>query len=158
MLPMSTDVGPPKKPLHIVNVEVAILREGRYLLIVRGATETHAPGTLSLVGGKVEAVGQVPDVLEESLRREVAEEVGLSLVAPLAYVRSTAFVADDGDPVVDVVFLARHAAGEPTIVSPEEVAAIRWLTAAEVATDPLAPPWTRLSVALAEEQRLALGW
>ncbi len=146
------------EPKYIVNVEVAIVREGRYLLIVRGAGETHAPGTLSLVGGKVEAVGQVEGVLEAALRREVAEEVGVTLAAPLLYVRSTAFVADDGDPVVDIVFLARYEGGEPTINDPAEVAAIRWLTATEVAADPDAPPWTRRSVALAEQLRLSQGW
>ena len=155
---MPTDAAPLPEPRYIVNVEVAIVRGDRYLLIVRGAGETHAPGTLSLVGGKVEAVGAVEDVLEEALRREVAEEVGLTLAAPLRYVRSTAFVADDGELVVDVVFLARCDGGEPVIRDPAEVAAIRWLTAPEVAADPDAPPWTRRSVELAERLRLTQGW
>jgi 8-oxo-dGTP diphosphatase len=143
---------------YIVNVEAAIVRDGHYLLIVRGAGEAHAPGTLSLVGGKVEGQGQIEDVLEETARREVAEEVGVTLDAPLAYVRSVAFVADDGVPVVDIVFLGRYAGGEPTVYDQEEVTAIRWLTAAEVAADPLAPPWTRRSIELAEVTRLAHGW
>lgn len=146
------------RPTYVVNVEVAIVRDGRYLLIVRGAAETHAPGTLSLPGGKVEGTGQIDDVLEETARREAAEEVGLDIAGPLAYVRSTGFVSDDGDPVVDVVFLARTAAGDAIAREPDEVAGIVWLTAAEVAADPQAPPWTRLSVARAEEVRQALGW
>jgi hypothetical protein len=32
------------------------------------------------------------------------------------------------------------------------------LTAAEVAADPYAPPWTSRSIELAEETRLRLGW
>jgi ADP-ribose pyrophosphatase YjhB (NUDIX family) len=145
-------------PHHIVNVEVAIVRDGRFLLIVRGPGEAHAPGTLSLPGGKVEGEGQSEDILEGTARREAVEEVGVTLDTTLAYVRSVAFVTDEGDPVVDVVFLGRYAGGEPTVFDPEEVAAIRWLTAAEVAADPHAPPWTRRSVALAEETRLRLGW
>jgi 8-oxo-dGTP pyrophosphatase MutT (NUDIX family) len=143
---------------YIVNVEAAIVRDGRYLLIVRGPGESHAPGTLSLPGGKVEDAGQREDVLEETARREALEEVGVTLAAPLAYVHSVAFVADDGNPVVDVVFLGRYAGGESTIADADEVAAFRWLTAAEVAADPQAPPWTRRSVGLAEAARLGLGW
>ena len=146
------------RPTYVVNVEVAIVRDGRYLLIVRGAAETHAPGTLSLPGGKVECTGQIEDVLEATAQREAAEEVGLDIAGPLAYVRSTAFVSADGDPVVDIVFLARAAAGAPVAGEPDEVAAMLWLTAAEVAADAQTPPWTRLSVARAEEVRQALGW
>ncbi len=146
------------KPRYIVNVEAAIVRDGRFLLIVRGPGETHAPGTLSMPGGKVEGEGQIEDILEETVRREAVEEVGVTLDATLAYVRSVAFVSDEGDPVVDIVFLGRYAGGEPTVSDPEEVAAIRWLTAAEVAADPHAPSWTRRSIALAEETRLRFGW
>jgi 8-oxo-dGTP diphosphatase len=146
------------RPTYVVNVEVAIVRDGRYLLIVRGAGEAHAPGTLSLPGGKVEGVGQIADVLEETARREAAEEVGLALTGPLAYVRSTTFVTDDGDPVVNIVFLASGAVGGAVAHEPDEVAGIVWLTPAEVAADPQTPSWTALSVARAEEVRRTLGW
>ena len=39
------------RPLFIVNVEGAILRGERYLMIVRGEAESHAAGTLSMPGG-----------------------------------------------------------------------------------------------------------
>jgi 8-oxo-dGTP diphosphatase len=146
------------KPRYIVNVEAAIVRDGRYLLIVRGPGACVSPGTLSLPGGKVEGAGQIEDILEETARREAVEEVGVTLDATLAYVRSVAFVSDEGDPVVDIVLLGRYAGGEPIVFDSEEVAAFRWLTADEVAADPHAPPWTRRSVELAEATRLRLGW
>ena len=59
----------------MVNVEVFLERDGRWLLIRRGEQEAHAPGVLSGVGGKVEADGIRAAVLEETARREVAEEV-----------------------------------------------------------------------------------
>ena len=37
----------------VVNVEGAIEKDGRYLMIVRGADVAHAPGALSFPGGKV---------------------------------------------------------------------------------------------------------
>lgn len=143
---------------YVVNVEGAIVREGRYLLIVRGAAEAHAPETLGLPGGKVEGELVADDVLEATLRRELAEEVGVEVGAECRYVESTAFRADDGAPVLDVVFLCRHRRGTPTAGDPEEVAAIVWLTAAEVAAHPQAPPWTRRSITRAEAQRCERGW
>jgi len=94
---------------YIVNVEGAVVKDGQYLMVVRGEQE-YAPGGLNFPGGKVEGVTNLDDVLEETLRREIAEEVGLEIHDEMAYVRSSAFVAE-GDPVVDVVFLCRYKAG-----------------------------------------------
>jgi 8-oxo-dGTP diphosphatase len=135
---------------YIVNVEGAIVKEGRYLMVVRGEQE-YVPGGLNFAGGKVEGAGGAADVLEETLRREIAEEVGLELHAEMAYLRSSAFVAD-GDPVIDVVFLCRWKTGTA------EVAAVRWMRAAEAIAHPETPPWTRLALELAERVRLERGW
>ena len=40
--------------MFIVNVEGAVYKNGKWLLIERSLKEEHAGGTLSLVGGKVE--------------------------------------------------------------------------------------------------------
>lgn len=141
---------------YIVNVEGAVVKDGRYLMIVRGEGE-YAPGGLNFPGGKVEGAGTADNVLEETLHREIAEEAGLQVHEEMIYIRSSAFVAD-GDPVVDVVFLCRHKAGEAYAADPAEVAAVRWLTAGEVLTHPETPPWTRLSIELAEKARLERGW
>lgn len=141
---------------YIVNVEGAIVKDGRYLMIVRGEEE-YAPGGLNFPGGKVEGAGNLDDILEETLRREIAEEVGLDIHDEMDYVRSSAFVAD-GDPVVDVVFLCRYKAGTAVAADPAEVAAVRWMTASEAIAHPETPPWTRLSLELAERIRLAKGW
>jgi len=141
---------------YIVDVEGAVVKEGRYLMVVRGEEE-YAPGGLSFPGGKVEGAGSAGDVLEETLRREIAEEVGLHVHADMAYLRSSAFVAE-GDPVVDVVFLCRWKSGEAHAADHREVAAVRWMTAAEVIAHPETPPWTRLALELAESVRRQRGW
>src|SRR4051794_6950651 len=130
---------------HIVNVEGAIVRDSHYLLVIRGPGETHAAGMLSLVGGKVENSGNTVNILEETLQREIREEVGIE-VSDMIYVHSTAFIADDQIPVVDVVFLCRWSDGEATIRDTDEVAEIRWLNANEILTNPDTPDWTRNSV------------
>ncbi|MFN2228094.1 MAG: NUDIX hydrolase [Anaerolineae bacterium] len=141
---------------YIVNVEGAVVKDGQYLMVVRSEQE-YAPGGLNFPGGKVEGVSSLDDVLEETLRREIAEEVGLEVHDEMAYLRSSAFVAE-GDPVVDVVFLCRHKAGAAFVADPAEVAAVRWMTAAEVIDHPEIPPWTKLSLELAERVRHERGW
>jgi len=140
---------------YIVNVEGAIVKDGRYLMIVRGEEE-YAPGGLNFPGGKVEGANSLDGILEETLRREIAEEVGLEVHAEMAYVRSSAFIAQ-GYPVVDVVFLCRYKAGTAVAADPGEIAAVRWMTAAEAIAHPETPPWTRLSLELAEQIRQARG-
>jgi 8-oxo-dGTP pyrophosphatase MutT (NUDIX family) len=144
-----------KSTRYIVNVEAAIVHGERYLMIVRGQRETHAPGALSMVGGKVEGAGNVASVLEATLRREIAEEVGVEVAPEPEYIESKSFVSDDGDPVIDVVFLCYYSGGTPAIADPGEVRAIRWMTAAEILAHPQAPPWLRQSIELAERMRIA---
>ncbi len=141
---------------YIVNVEGAVVKDGQYLMIVR-SEEEYAPGGLSFPGGKVEGAGNLDDILEETLRREIAEEVGLEVHDEMVYVRSSAFVAE-GDPVVDVVFLCCYRAGTAVAADPAEVAAVRWMTAREAIAHPETPPWTRMSLELAERIRLEKGW
>ncbi|MEX2373658.1 MAG: NUDIX domain-containing protein, partial [Dehalococcoidia bacterium] len=63
----------------IVNIEAFVWHDGRYLMIVRGASEEIAPNTLTPPGGKVEAADGEPDILEATLRREVREEAGVEV-------------------------------------------------------------------------------
>lgn len=143
---------------YIVNVEAAVVKDGRYLMVVRGERESHARGVLTMPGGKVEHAGSTDNILEETLRREIEEEVGVQIYPDIGYVESKAFITDGGQPVVDVVFLCRYESGTPIIGAPGEVAAIHWMTAQEVIEHPKTPPWTRQSIELAEEQRLARQW
>jgi ADP-ribose pyrophosphatase YjhB (NUDIX family) len=147
---------------YIVNVEAAILHEGRYLIIQRGEQETHAAGALTLPGGKVEKAGEAGQILETTLRREILEEVGLEIQEPPVYLESNSFVADDREPVIDIVFLCRYQPAEPVaeprIADPGEVAAIHWMRADQIFQNPKIPPWTRQSIHLAEQKRAELGW
>lgn len=143
--------------LYIVNVEAAIFRAGRYLIIQRSAAEEHAAGLLSLPGGKVEDAGFADDILEHTLRREIEEEVGLNLTEPLHYIESKAFVADDGEPVIDLVFWVEMKTGEPIARDPAEVAAIHWMTAEAILQHEQAPAWLKRSIEFAEAHRYTLS-
>ncbi|MFD7819057.1 NUDIX hydrolase [Streptomyces sp. NPDC059785] len=139
-------------PLHICNVEVALWRGEHWLLIRRGSGERHAADQLALVGGKVEHDDAAGSVLEDALRREIAEETGLKAECDFTYVASTRFTLEDGTSVVDVVFCAPCPEGRPAVQDSAEVAAITWLTAGQVALSD-APSWTKEYVARAETVR-----
>jgi 8-oxo-dGTP diphosphatase len=138
---------------YIVNVEAAIYRGDKFLVIVRGVEEFQSPGALALPGGKVDIVGALDAILEETLRREVREEVSVEIEPGLQYVESKTFLLDTGYPVVDIVFLCRYKGGEPQIRDPHEVQSIHWMSAQEILNLPDAPEWTRRSISLAEELR-----
>lgn len=137
---------------YIVNVEAAIIRDGKYLLIVRGAGETHAAGLLSFVGGKMEETQNIDDALEATARREVMEEIGIS-IKNLRYAYNTHFLADDGEQVLDVVFLCDYESGEPRIAEIDEVADILYLTAEEILQHPKSPIWLKRGIEKLEFMR-----
>ena len=137
--------------LTFINVDVALRRGDDWLLIVRGESEAHAAGKLSLVGGTFEMSEPGSDVLEQTARREVAEEVGVKLDGNLVYVESTFFQTDDGEPVVNVVLAGElPVSAEPHIAQPEEVAEVVWRTLDDLANDKACPPWTVQSIRRAE--------
>ncbi|MDG4537070.1 NUDIX domain-containing protein [Streptomyces sp. AV19] len=138
---------------YAINVDVALHRGDKWLLIVRGLNEEHAAGRLSLVGGTVDT--ETPgggDVLLDTARREVLEEIGIDLTGvDLAYAESVFFVTDTGSPVVNVVLAAELPDGaEPRIASPEEVAGLRWETLPALEADASCPPWTLQGVQRAD--------
>lgn len=141
----------------VVNAEAAVTRDGAFLLAERAASEDHAAGQRSLIGGKVDADPPGDAPVEATVRRELDEEVGVEVDA-LAYVTSGYFVDDGGTPVVNLVFLGRWSAGEPTVREPEEIAAVTWHPAEEVVSNEGLPPWTRTYLLAADERRRALDW
>jgi 8-oxo-dGTP diphosphatase len=147
-------------PSYVVNVEAAIFNEGKYLIAERAVTEDHAAGMLGLVGGTVEGISENMNVLERTVRREIREEIGITIGKDeeLHYLESGFFKADNGLHIVNVVFLCRHDERTAHVAEPEEIASVQWLTAEEIVTHPDIPPWTRRSIEHAEAERTMHGW
>lgn len=139
--------------LYILNVEAAIYKNDKWLIIKRSEKEEHAPGLLSLVGGKVETRANENDVLEENLKREIIEEVGIQVSEP-HYVESKSFVSDNGQAVIDIVFLCKYESGEPKCVSIDEVSEVYWMSCTEVLGNVNAPIWLKESIKKVESIRL----
>ena len=142
--------------MFIVNVEAAIYKGDKWLIIKRSELENHAAGELSLVGGKVDKEGVKSDILEETIRREVLEEVGVELCDELHYVHSTSFIADDNVHVVDIVFLGEHKSGEAYPKSREEVGDVYWFTAEEILNNEDAAVYVKESIRRAVDTRKLL--
>ncbi|MGE5540912.1 MAG: NUDIX hydrolase [Bacillota bacterium] len=139
--------------LFFVNVEAAIYRDDTWLMIIRGSGVSHAANTLSMPGGTVEVSDSNQNVLEEALRREVREEVGVE-IDDLQYLESKHFVTDKGERVLDVVFLCQYDSGEATAASPEEVVDVAWMSIDEIRTHPKVPLWIIQSMEAAEKRRI----
>jgi 8-oxo-dGTP diphosphatase len=129
----------------VVNVEIVVVRDDRYLMIVRGDGEDFGAGWLTFPGGKLDWDEAQPDALEATARRELLEEVGVDLVPPVTYVESHTFAVGE-IKVLDVVFVARAGEGEPSIRDPAEVAGLAWLSGDEIMADSRVQPWTHESL------------
>ncbi len=143
----------PKK-LYVVNVEAAIFKDNKWLLAERSHKEDHAPGVFSIVGGKVEATENCQDVLEQTLKREIMEEVGLEVHNDMRYIKSSLFYADFGAWVLDIVFLCRYKSGEARALEPDELDSVAWMTLGEALAHEKVDEHTKASLKLAEQMRL----
>jgi 8-oxo-dGTP diphosphatase len=137
---------------YVVNVDGAVVRDGEYLFVERGADESHAAGSLAFPGGKLERPPGGEEAIERAVERELAEEVGVE-VGSVEYVCSRTFEADDGTPCLNVVTLCEHVGGEAHRGAPGEVAAVRWLTPASLAERDRAPDYLRRDVERVERFR-----
>lgn len=138
---------------YIVNIEAAIFKQDKWLTVERSAMKEHAAGTLAMVGGKVEDVEMMNHVLEETLKRETMEEVGISVHDDMQNVKSSAFVTEEGKPVIDIVLLCRHKEGEPAALDPKELSAVVWLTYGEIENHQTIQSWIKDSLKIAEQMR-----
>ena len=132
-------------------VECAIeLKDNRFLIIKR-PMGVHAGGLLAFPGGKVEVCDEAEryDVLRAAVKREVVEEVSLTLEDQINYITTSCFVDTSGAHVFCSLF---HCKIEKTLVN--VVASVReapewyWMTAAEIIAAPNSPEWLKHYVKL----------
>lgn len=136
--------------MFYVNVEGAVYKDDKWLVIERSSKEEHAGGLLSLVGGTVDIEGNTRDILERTLHRELFEEVGVKVKDNMTYVRNTSFSLDNNSEVIDIVFLCEFEEGEAFAKSPDEVEAVYWMTADQIFEHPQSPIWLKESIEAAE--------
>jgi len=143
-----------ERPYFIVNIEAVIQNGDKYLLIRRSMSEEHSAGTLSLPGGKLDRELISPEALEQALRREITEEVGLTL-GRMVYLESKTFLMDTKEWCLSVCFLSKEFTGQAIAKSEDEVDEVLWLTQSELAEQENCPPWTKQSIRTAAEYGLS---
>ena len=102
----------------------AMVRRGRVLLVRRSPQARHYPDVWDVFGGHVE----VGESLEEALRREAREELGVEIEA----FRPLGTVHDPVEPADITVFAVTAWKGEPVNAAPDEHSEIGWFTLSEL--------------------------
>ncbi|MDD5732013.1 MAG: NUDIX domain-containing protein [Patescibacteria group bacterium] len=114
--------------------------EGRFLIAQRHLKDSHQPGVWAIPAGHVETGESSVDILEENLRREVKEEIGIEINIE-NFLDSHSWVDTDYKKVT-VVFLCTIKSGEPKALS--ETNEVRWVTIDKISELNLAPHISRL--------------
>lgn len=115
---------------HIVAVKAWVKKGDKYLLARRGMNEVHMPGIWSIPGGKIDEGGDTVNILQETLKREVLEEVGLEITDEMELIFNNTFERSDGSSVVGLTFLCHWKSGET--VPLEDTSEIGWFTLNEL--------------------------
>jgi len=116
-----------------------IVKDDKYLITRRSPNKRRFPGKWTVPGGKLETddYTNLPkdtenywyNVLEQVLRREVREEVGLD-IKDIEYVTSLATVHEDGAPSLAITCLANYADGEVNLQE-DEADKYEWVSVEE---------------------------
>jgi len=125
--------------LHEVVITAIVVRDEKYLITRRAPTKKRFGGMWTVPGGKLETSDytNLPkdtkdywyNVLEQVLRREVKEEVGLG-VKNIEYVTSLATIHADGAPSLVISCMADWESGE-VVLQESETDKYAWVSLEE---------------------------
>ncbi len=113
------------KYLFKVIVAAVIFNEDNEVLLAkRSMTEDVLPGYWGIPGGKVETRGNITDILEKEIKREVQEEVGID-ITDIKYIES--HMNESGK--LNICFVCKISSGKPVIS--DEVEKVGWYSLKE---------------------------
>ncbi len=104
-----------KNKAHYVSVTGIIINEGKHLIVKRADWEKAFPGRWIVPGGKLEVLDyalrekDTPhhwyNVIEDTLRKEIAEETGLN-IEKIGYITSMVYIRPDNIPCLIISLFA----------------------------------------------------
>lgn len=131
--------------MHEVVATAIIVKNGQYLITRRSPQKKRFPGMWTVPGGHLEIDdykhmpkdknGYWRNVLEQALKREVMEEVGLE-IKNVEYVTSMALVYNDGSPSIIISCIAEYVSGD-VVLQKEEADKFKWVSIDEAKRYPL---------------------
>ncbi len=111
-----------EKYLFKVVIATVIFNSDKMVLLAkRSMTEDVLPGYWGIPGGKVESRGNIQDILESEIKREVHEEIGIN-IKNLKYIES--HLNESGK--LNICFVSEIDKGEPKLL--DETEEIGWFT------------------------------
>jgi len=123
---------------HNIAVTGIIIKDRKYLITQRALTKRNFPGKWTVPGGNLEIKDYINkpkdtsvhwyNVLEEVLKREVKEEVGLE-IKNMGYITNMTFIQPDNSPMLIISLSAEHDTGE--VVLNNESINYKWVDADE---------------------------
>lgn len=134
---------------YLVIVECAIECEGKFL-IIRRPEGKHAGGLLSFAGGKVDEQDEADrfDMLRAAVKREMFEELGLTLTDNINYITSEYFYDISGVCVVNNLFHYKYDAIPKVTPCAREVPWFGWMTKEEILAAENSPEWLKILIGL----------
>lgn len=112
-------------PLHSVVTNAIVIKENKALIGKRASTEEHEPDKWTIPGGKVEmTAGDIWNVLEDNVIKEVQEEVGVVVENP-RLVSNNTFFRKQGQHSIAMQFICDWVSGEPQAL--DETEEVRWV-------------------------------
>jgi len=124
--------------LHRITSTAIICKDGKYLIVKRSPDKKVFPGKWTVPGGGLEVTDYINTekttsdawyfAIENSLKREVREEVGLE-VENLKYLLDLVFIRPDNIPVATLSYYCDYKSGE--VVLNAENVEYKWILASE---------------------------
>jgi 8-oxo-dGTP diphosphatase len=116
---------------HILLINAVVVKDGKILIGQRSYEESHQPGRWSIPGGKVDKTnGNVWNIVESTLKREVLEETGVEIEDEVELIANNTFIRSTGHHVVALIFLCKWKSGEAKPL--EDTIDVKWLSREEV--------------------------
>ncbi len=116
-------------PTHVVAVFGIVQKGNKYLIARRKESDPQAGGEWSVPSGKVEKGGG-NGILEETLKREILEEVGIKVQSDIKLLANGSFIRVSGHSVIALTFLCKWKSG---VARPlEDQDEVLWLTLPQI--------------------------
>lgn len=160
---MSEEINP---YLHEVVITAIVVKNGKYLITRRALAKKRFPGRWTVPGGKLQTSDylQLPkdtadywyNVLEQTLKREVKEEVNLE-IGNVQYVTSLATVHEGKNPSLVISCMGDYISGE-IMLQLEETDEYAWVSLEEAKSyDLIDGIYDELSMAESRRQGKGMG-